>query len=320
MHTLKKIHNHEIIETFDSIYTLLCKPNEKYQSNFFDKVIFEATKKLLGYSLPSKIKIINELNVLLSYSDDDIRHATAVFRHINEPEYRKKYSESGHFKNLRQFWVFISNIFANDPQTKELIHWENPGVDQPALTPPTSGSDKSMVTKNAHNEIIFTFIPKNFSRSDIINMFPNLENLGSGEFGEDADMYGDTLAEVIENAPRWHSIIFNQQTIRELKTFLSYTDEEIDRASSLALIRRSPTEEVEEPPNWGRFPTVRAFWTAVLKSFENDAVVRKEDNTEPSAANGIDNAQLERKAARPVPAVKKLRSGMIYYLDSDPLS
>lgn len=210
---------------------------------------------------------------MLSCSNNDIVRATAIFRHIDLTVHPNRQYECGRFENLRAFWIIVSHIFANDPQIKEFINWENPGIDQPVLKPSVVAHDRTLLVKNDLDEIIFAFIPKNFSRSDIINMFPRLENIGSGEFGEDADMYGDTLVEIIENAPRWHSVIFNQQTIRELKTFLSYTDEEIDRASSLALIRRSPTEEVEEPPNWGRFPTVRAFWAAVLESFENDAAL-----------------------------------------------
>jgi hypothetical protein len=240
-----------------------------------------------------------------------------VFRHINEPEYRKKRSESGRFTNLRKFWVFISEIFANDPQIKELIHWENPGVDQPNLTPPTSRNGRPMLTRNIHDEITFAFIPDNFSRSDISNMFPRLENIGSGEFGEDADMYGDTMAEIIENAPRWHSLIFNQQTIRELKTFLSYTDEEIDRASSLALIQRSPTEAVKEPPNWGRFPTLRAFWTAVLESFENNVTTQEAESAGHSCSDVVESTEPDCRATNPVPIVQKTLSGMTYYLHTN---
>lgn len=317
MYTLKKIHNHDIIEIFKSVYNILCKPNEKYQTDFFDKVIAVAARKQAIYSVPLKIKIINELNVLLSCSDEDISHATAVFRHINEPEYRKKRSESGRFTNLRKFWVFISEIFANDPQIKKLIHWENPGVDQSNLTPPTSRNGRPMLTRNIHDEITFAFIPENFSRSDIINMFPRLENIGNGEFGEDTDMYGDTMAEIIENAPRWHSLIFNQQTIRELKTFLSYTDEEIDRASSLALIQRSPTEEVEEPPNWGRFPTLRAFWTAVLESFENNVTAQEAESAGHSCSDVVESTEPDCRATNPVPIVQKTLSGMTYYLHTN---
>ncbi|WP_086647336.1 hypothetical protein, partial [Acetobacter sp. DsW_54] len=99
------------------------------------------------------------------------------------------------------------------------------------------------------------------TNNDIHDIFPRIKNLGASSFGEDADIFGDTLAEVIENAPQGHDLLFKQQTVNELKTLLACNDAEIDHAS-FALIAISPTEEVEEPPNWGNFPTLRAFWSA----------------------------------------------------------
>ncbi|PAK77735.1 hypothetical protein B8X00_09825, partial [Acetobacter fabarum] len=58
-------------------------------------------------------------------------------------------------------------------------------------------------------------------------------------------------------------------------TLLACNDAELNHAS-FALIRISPTEEVEEPPNWGSFPTLRAFWSTVLHVFENDPEVQAE--------------------------------------------
>ena len=107
----------------------------------------------------------------------------------------------------------------------------------------------------------------------IIDLFPLLTDLGTGSFGEDANIFSDTLAEAIENAPQGHDLLFKQQTVNELKILLACNEAELNHAS-FALIRISPTEEVEEPLNWGSFPTLRAFWSAVLHVFENDSEVQ----------------------------------------------
>ena len=111
------------------------------------------------------------------------------------------------------------------------------------------------------------------TNNDIRDIFPRIKNLGASSFGEDADVFGDTLAEVIENAPQGHDLLFKQQTVNELKNLLACNDAEIDHVS-FALIAISPIEEVEEPPNWGNFPTLRAFWSATLHSFEHDPEVQ----------------------------------------------
>ncbi|MFT8542687.1 hypothetical protein [Acetobacter sp.] len=115
---------------------------------------------------------------------------------------------------------------------------------------------------------------------EIRTIFPRLADLGACSFGEDADIFGDTLAEVIENAPQGHDLLFKQQTVNELKNLLACNDAEIDHVS-FALIAISPTEEVEEPPNWGSFPTLRAFWSAILHSFENDPEVQAGREIDP---------------------------------------
>ncbi|GAA3686577.1 MULTISPECIES: hypothetical protein [Acetobacter] len=118
------------------------------------------------------------------------------------------------------------------------------------------------------------------TNNDIRDIFPRIKNLGASSFGEDADIFGDTLAEVIENAPQGHDLLFKQQTINELKNLLACNDAEIDHAS-YALIAISPTEEVEEPPNWGSFPTLRAFWSAILDAFANDPEVQAGREIDP---------------------------------------
>jgi len=111
---------------------------------------------------------------------------------------------------------------------------------------------------------------------EIWDALPRLADLGAGPFGEDADMFGDTLDEAILDAPQGRNLPFKLQAIHELQTLLSFTDEEIDRiAQTCALLSISPTADVEEPPNWGRYPTYRAFWEAVLRAFENDPDVQK---------------------------------------------
>ncbi|GCE82518.1 hypothetical protein [Komagataeibacter diospyri] len=113
----------------------------------------------------------------------------------------------------------------------------------------------------------------NLTKYGIFDLFPRLTNLGASSFGEDADTFGDTLCEVIDDAPRGHRLPFKQQTVNELRTLLSCNDVEIDHVT-WALIRIDPTVEPEEPPNWGSFPGLRAFWSAVLHVFENDPEVQ----------------------------------------------
>ncbi|GCE89284.1 hypothetical protein MSKU15_0885 [Komagataeibacter diospyri] len=113
----------------------------------------------------------------------------------------------------------------------------------------------------------------NLTKYDIFDLFPRLTNLGASSFGEDADTFGDTLCEVIDDAPRGHRLPFKQQAVNELRTLLSCNDAEIDHVT-WALIRIDPTVEPEEPPNWGSFPSLRAFWSAVLHVFENDPEVQ----------------------------------------------
>jgi hypothetical protein len=316
MHTLKDLYDFDITQKFNAINNLLYQGSEKYKQDFFDKIANHVIEEQENYSLPLKIQVVNELNALLSLSDEDIAHATVVFRHINQPERTKRQSESGHFKNTREFWNFISEIFANDPQIKELIRWENPGIDQPQLKPTATENERAPLIKNDYGEITFLFIPEKFSRNDIIDMFPCLRSFGAGEFGEDADMFGDTLEEVIKDAPKGYDLILNQKTIRELRTLLSYTDKEIDLASR-ALIRISPTEEVEEPPNWGRFPTLRAFWTAVLESFENNVTAQEAESAGHSSSDVIESTEPDCRATNPVPIVQKTLSGMTYYLHTN---
>ncbi|MGX7346018.1 contact-dependent growth inhibition system immunity protein [Acetobacter pasteurianus] len=112
-------------------------------------------------------------------------------------------------------------------------------------------------------------------------MFPRIKNLGGGSFGEDADIFGDTLREVVQDAPQTHDLPFKQQTVNELRNFLTYSDEDIERISWVVL-GIDPTVDVEEPPNWGSFPTLRAFWSAVLHAFENDPEVQMGREIDPS--------------------------------------
>ncbi|GCD56162.1 hypothetical protein [Acetobacter pasteurianus] len=121
----------------------------------------------------------------------------------------------------------------------------------------------------------------NCKNDDILDMFPRIKNLAASSFGEDADLFGDTLAEAIEDAPQGRRLPFKLQTINELKTLLACNDAEIDHAT-LILISISPAADVEEPPNWGRFPSLRAFWSAVLHVFENDPEVQAGREIDPS--------------------------------------
>ncbi|MCE2575260.1 hypothetical protein [Komagataeibacter sp. FNDCR2] len=112
-------------------------------------------------------------------------------------------------------------------------------------------------------------------------MFPRIKNLGGGTFGEDADIFGDTLREVIQHEPQTRDLPFKIQTIGELRNFLIYSDEDIERVSWVVL-GINPTVAPEKPPNWGSFPNLRAFWSAVLHAFENDPEVQAGREIDPS--------------------------------------
>ncbi|GCE85228.1 hypothetical protein [Komagataeibacter diospyri] len=94
-------------------------------------------------------------------------------------------------------------------------------------------------------------------------------------------MFGDTLEEAIQCGPRTHDLPFKLQTVTELRTLLACSDAEIDRISK-ALLGIIPVVEPEEPPNWGSFPSLRAFWSAVLHVFENDPAVQAGKDIDPS--------------------------------------
>ncbi|PAL27097.1 hypothetical protein [Acetobacter syzygii] len=116
-------------------------------------------------------------------------------------------------------------------------------------------------------------IPSNFTQYDIIDTFPCLAGLGASCFGEDADIFGDTLVEVIREEPNTRGLLYKLQTIDELRILLSYSDEDVVRVSD-AVLGINPTVEPEEPPNWGSFPSLQAFWSVVLHAFENDPEVQ----------------------------------------------
>ncbi|MFT9068179.1 MAG: hypothetical protein ABF420_09070 [Acetobacter syzygii] len=56
----------------------------------------------------------------------------------------------------------------------------------------------------------------NCTNDDILDMFPRIKNLSGSPFDEDADIFGDTLREVIQNVPQTHDLPFKQQTVNEL--------------------------------------------------------------------------------------------------------
>jgi hypothetical protein len=118
--------------------------------------------------------------------------------------------------------------------------------------------------------------PSGLSNIDIRNEFPRLSNLGNSPFGKGADICGDTLDEVIQDAARSRNHLFNLQTIQELQKPLSFTDEQIDRISHTGvLLAIDPTADDTGSTLEGRCPTYRAFWDAVLRAFENDPEMMK---------------------------------------------
>lgn len=277
MHTLKNLDTFAIMEIFEHLYHLFDDLIEKNDRVFFENIIHCINKKRNEYTIPYKVHAINELNFLLSCSDTDIERATSVFRQIDLPEHSLKPSTCDQFSNLRTFWVFVLRIFENDQKVKEIK--EKFLIEKPNSEQKTLRSDYDNIFRHQHNEMIFSSFPLTFTTYDIHDMFPRLGDLGAGSFGEDADLFGDTLADVIEDAPRRHDLIFNQQTISQLRVLLSYTDEELNRVSK-AILSINPTAEVEEPPNWGYYPTLRIFWSTVLDSFEKNSAIRSTDNTE----------------------------------------
>lgn len=113
----------------------------------------------------------------------------------------------------------------------------------------------------------------NLTKYDTLDLFPRIKNLGGSVFGEDADTFGDTLRDVIQNEPQTRDLPFKWQAISELRTVLACNDAEIEHVSK-AVLGIIPTVEPEEPPNWGSFPSLRAFWSAVLHAFEKDPEVQ----------------------------------------------
>lgn len=107
---------------------------------------------------------------------------------------------------------------------------------------------------------------------DILDMFPRLTNLGASTFGEDADTFGETLYDVIHDEPYTRDLTFKVQTVNELQILLACSDEDMQRVSSIVL-GIDPTADVQDPPDWGSFPGLWAFWCAVLFSFQNDPEV-----------------------------------------------
>mgnify|MGYP004710367679 FL=1 len=122
--------------------------------------------------------------------------------------------------------------------------------------------------------------PLNYTTNDILDLFPRLADLGCGAFGEDADTFGDTLREVIQDEPQTRVLSFKWQTISELRTLLAGSDADIECVSE-AVLGIIPTVAPEEPPNWGSFSNLRAFWSAVLHAFENDPEVQAGREIDP---------------------------------------
>jgi len=103
--------------------------------------------------------------------------------------------------------------------------------------------------------------------------------------GEDPELFGDTLDEVILDCPNGHNLEFKIEAIQELRKLLSFTDEQIDRIiQTNILLAIDPTADVKDEPNWGRYPDYRTFWEAVLRTFENDPEVREHGGDPPRFA------------------------------------
>lgn len=122
--------------------------------------------------------------------------------------------------------------------------------------------------------------PLNYTNNDILDLSPRLTDRGCGAFGEDAETFGGTLREVIQDEPQTRVLSFKWQTISELKTLLAGSDTDIECVSE-AVLGIIPTVAPEEPPNWGSFSNLRAFWSAVLQTFERDPEVQAGKEIDP---------------------------------------
>lgn len=70
-------------------------------------------------NLSFKTQAINELRILLAYSDEDIEHASRIVLGTNPIVEPEEPFDWGHFQSLRAFWSTVLHAFENDPEVQE---------------------------------------------------------------------------------------------------------------------------------------------------------------------------------------------------------
>lgn len=102
------------------------------------------------------------------------------------------------------------------------------------------------------------------------SLFPYVGSYCASHFGEDPDIFGDSIVEVIQDVVLTRSMKSKTGAIQELQTLLSFDDITLTKAT-WALIAFDPTANIEDyRPGWGFYPSLRAFWTDVLHALETD--------------------------------------------------
>ena len=69
--------------------------------------------------LSFKTQAINELRILLGYSDEDIEHASRIVLGINPIVEPEEPFDWGHFQSLRAFWSAVLHAYEKDPEVQE---------------------------------------------------------------------------------------------------------------------------------------------------------------------------------------------------------
>ena len=115
-------------------------------------------------------------------------------------------------------------------------------------------------------------IPSDLPDQEYRRLFPQLASYGAGPFGEDVDTFGETLMDVIQDVTETRTFLTRAAAIRELETLLACNETDLTRIT-WALIAFDPVARFNDQTAWlpehsAPFPSLRDFWTALLKSLE----------------------------------------------------
>ena len=117
---------------------------------------------------------------------------------------------------------------------------------------------------------------------DYRQMFPQLSDFGVCQFGEDADVFGDTISELIDDVLASFSLTSKVAARDELRTLLAYEDDQLATAT-WAIIGFNPTVESAALPDAVPYPSLRAFWEDVAQALDNDPY--EGDSITPNSRN-----------------------------------